>query len=210
MISFIQKNLNKAHYHKVLSEYIPIHSIDYIIELLEKNPIHLKITRERLTKHGDFRVFGKAKPQITVNYNLNQYAFLITLVHELAHFVNFSKNKKNVEPHGIEWKTEFKYLMLPLLRPDVFPDDLLSVLAKHMKNPKASSSADPQLVKVLRQYDPQTTEKTYLHQLTIGTIFELNTKRFILGELRRTRYLCEEVRTKKQYLVSANAAVTLV
>ncbi len=202
--------MNKAHYHKILSEYIPLDSIDYIIELLEKHPLHLKITRERITKHGDFKVSANAKPQITVNFNLNPYAFLITLVHELAHFLNFKKNKRNVEPHGIEWKTEFKYLMLPLLRPEVFPDDVLSVLAKHMKNPKASSGADPDLVKVLRKYDPQTEEKTYLHQLSLGTIFELNTKKFKLGELRRTRYLCEEVRTKKQYLVSANAEVVKI
>lgn len=168
--------------------------------------MHLKITKERQTKHGDFRVSYHGKPQITVNHNLNPYAFLITLVHELAHFVNYKKIKRKGEPHGVEWKTEFKYLMLPLLNNAVFPDDLLSVLAKHMKNPKASSNSDPKLVMALRKYDTPS-DKVFLYHLETGSKFELNNMQFELGTKRRTRYECVEVLSKRKYLVNQNAEV---
>lgn len=201
--------MDKNHYHKILSEYLPNNSIPYVIDLLEKYPLHFKITKERQTKHGDFRIQSNGKAQITVNHSLNPYAFLITLIHEMAHFVNFKNNKRKVDPHGVEWKMAFQHLMLPLLNQDVFPDDILRVLAKHMKNPKASSGSDSKLVLVLKSYDTPT-DKILLHELEMGTVFQLNQMQFILGAKRRTRYECLEFHSKRKYLVSQHAEVILV
>jgi len=198
--------LDKNHYHKILSEYIPEKSISYIIEWLEKHPLHFKITKERQTKHGDYIARPQGKAQITVNHNLNPYSFLITLVHEMAHHVTHLKHKRKVEPHGEEWKSNFQNLMLPLLNHEVFPDDVLRVLAEHLKNPKASSNSDPKLVLVLKNYDPYT-DKILLHSLEIGSTFTLNNLNFVLGEKCRTRFECVELSSKKKYLVNQNAEV---
>jgi len=201
--------LDKNKYHKILLEYIPENAVNYVITLLETNPLHIKITKERSTKHGDFKLQTNGKPMITINYNLNPYAFLITLIHEIAHFVNFKKTKSRVDPHGIEWKTEFKYLMLPLLNNEVFPNDVLSILANHMKNPKASSSSDSKLVQVLKKYNP-TNDKVLLHNLDIGTCFILNNMTLLLGDKRRTRFECTDIKNNKKYLVNQNAEVSIV
>lgn len=198
--------MDKNNYHKILSEFIPEKSIPYIIEWLEKYPLHFKITKERQTKHGDYKARPLEKAQITVNHNLNPYSFLITLVHEMAHHATYLKHSRKVEPHGEEWKSNFQNLMLPLLNNDVFPDDVLRVLAKHLKNPKASSNSDPKLVLVLKNYDPHT-DKILLHSLEIGTTFTLNGLHFILGIKRRTRFECVELSSNRKYLVNQNAEV---
>ena len=115
--------------------------------------MHLKIVNERVTRHGDYRKMPNGQHQITVNANLNKYRFLITLIHEIAHLLAFTKYGRNIKPHGLEWKRVFQYLMLPFLRPEVFPNQLLPLLARHFKNPRASSDTDAKLSLALKQYD---------------------------------------------------------
>ena len=76
-----------------LSKYIPKNAVTLVQEILEEHPLDIKIVKERLTKHGDFKRTIHNKVQITINNNLNQYQFLLTLIHELAHFVTFKKNR---------------------------------------------------------------------------------------------------------------------
>ena len=58
---------------------------------------------------------------------------------------------------------------------------------------------------------PKKTDDTlYLEDLPIGSVFSLKEKVFKSIELRRTRYLCEEIRTRRRYLVNKMAEVTLV
>ena len=87
--------------------------------LIEQNNLSLKIVNQRETKHGDFRKMPDGTFQITVNNNLNQYQFLLTLVHEIAHHITHQKFGR-VQPHGKEWKKVFQHLMLPFLKPDIF------------------------------------------------------------------------------------------
>jgi SprT protein len=58
-----------------------------------------------------------------------------------------------IKPHGLEWKQTFQHLMLPFLNPYVFPNELISLLAKHFKNPKASSDTDVNLALALKNMD---------------------------------------------------------
>ncbi len=200
--------MDKEKYRKILKEYIPKEAIDGVIALLEEHPIYFKITRERTTKLGDFRILRNGEAKMTVNHNLNPYSFLLTLIHELAHFTTHKKHKR-AKPHGIEWKNEFRDLMLPFLNNFVFPNDLLPYLAQYFKNPKAATGSDVQLSIALRKYDPPT-DKTYLFQLKKGTNFQLNDKMFTLGDKRRTKYVCKEVGTNRKYVVSMNAEVEVV
>ena len=142
---------------------------------------------------------------------MNKYRFLITLIHEIAHLVAFEKYGRRIKPHGLEWKRTFQYLMLPLIRPEIFPSKLLPLLASHFRNPKASSSTDARLSLALQQFDEQQLEKTYVFQLPVGSIFRIyNGKLYKKGNKRIKRYECVEVKTGKVYLFQPNAEVELI
>lgn len=193
---------------KILLKYIPAQSVSYIIQLLDQYEIHLKIKNARQTKLGDFRpkLSWKSKHVITVNHDLNQYGFLITLIHEIAHAANWDKFGRKVKPHGVEWKRFFQDLLLPLKTETIFPADLLRAIERYMTNPAASSCSDPNLQKHIHLYDPII--KLRLHQLPHLSTFKLNNgKLFEKGPLRRTRFLCKEMASNKLYLVSALAEV---
>lgn len=197
--------MDKVRYRQLLKEYIPEQSVEGILSLLEKHPIHLKITKERLTKQGDFRILKNGQAQISVNHNLNPYQFLLTLVHEMAHWLTYKKHK-SIKPHGKEWKQEFKYLMLPFINNDIFPDDLLPYLASYIKNPKAATGSDVQLAIALKKYDTPS-ETINLFELNVGSQFILRNKTFVLGDKRRTRYECMDQQTRRKYLIHQNAEV---
>lgn len=197
--------MDKIKYQNILKDYIPKVAIEGIIELLEKHPVHLEITRERVTKQGDFRILKNGKARITVNHNLNKYSFLLTLVHEIAHLTTYKKFKR-VKPHGIEWKNELKHLMLPFLNNLVFPNDILPYLAQYLKNPKAATGSDVQLSLALKKYDAPS-DTINLFKLDLGSQFILRNKTFVLGRKRRTRYECMDQRTNKKYLIHQNAEV---
>ena len=192
---------------EILSKYIPMAAVAPVFELIKVNNVHLKIVNERVTRHGDYRKTESGQHQITVNSNLNPYRFLITLVHEIAHLVAFTKHGRAIKPHGIEWKRTFQFLMLPFIRPEVFPSKLLPLLALHFKNPKASSDTDTRLSLALKQYDAPN-DKNYIFEIPHGGLFRLyNGKVFKRGNKRVKRYECLEVSTGRIYLFNPNAEV---
>ena len=196
---------------KTLIKYLPESAVVPCFELIKTSQVHLKIVNERVTRHGDYRRRKDGRHQITVNASLNKYRFLITLVHEIAHLVAFEKYGRHIKPHGLEWKKTFQYLMLPFIRPQIFPSKLLPLLARHFKNPKASSSTDAQLSIALKQFDEQQREINYVFELPIGSVFRIyNGKLFKKGTKRTKRYECIELKTGRMYLFQPNAEVELI
>jgi len=195
---------------EILEKYIPKAAVLPSFELIKENNVHLKIVNERVTRHGDYRKLPDGGHQITVNASLNSYRFFITLIHEIAHLVAFQKFGRNIKPHGKEWKFTFQQLMLPFIRPDVFPPQLLPLLALHFKNPKATSDTDARLALALKQYDPEN-DKNYIFEIPLGARFRLyNGKIFKRGNKRVKRYECLEISTGKIYLFNPNAEVELI
>ncbi len=194
----------------MLQQYIPEQSLQQVLELLDHDHLVVKVKNERKTRHGDYKRLPNNKHQITVNSNLNKYRFLVTLIHEIAHFETFKKYGRTIKPHGIEWKRTFQHLMLPFLNPNVFPDNLLPMLANHFKNPKASSDTDVKLSLALKQFD-EPNDKTYIFEVPFGNTFKLyNGKVFKMGNRRVKRYECVEVKTGRTYLFNPNAEVQLL
>ena len=195
---------------KTLKDFIPNQAVPYVLELLRHDHLTVKIKNERKSRHGDYRKLPNGNHQITINSNLNPYRFLITLVHEIAHFEAYIRYNRFIKPHGKEWKQTFQHLMLPLLNPEIFPLQLLQLLAKHFKNPKASSDTDVKLALALKQYD-QPNGKTYIFEVPLGMHFKLyNGRIFKMGDKRRTRYEGVEVSSGRLYLFNQNAEVELV
>lgn len=195
----------------ILTSYLPERAVKHCLALIKENGVHLKIVNERVTRHGDYRRLANGQHQITVNATLNRYRFLITLVHEIAHLVAFEKYGRRIKPHGLEWKHTFQQLMLPFIRPEVFPSGLLPLLARHFRNPKASSSTDANLSIALKRFDEQQSDKTYVFELPLGSVFRIyNGKLFRKGNKRTKRYECVEVSSGKVYLFQPNAEVELI
>lgn len=194
----------------VLEKYLPRLAVEPLTALLQQNQVHLKIVDERKTRHGDYRKNPDGSHGITINANLNKYRFTITLVHEIAHLVAFQKYGKSIRPHGVEWKLTFQKLMLPFLRPDIFPTDLLPILARHFKNPKASSDTDAVMSIALKSYDPES-DKSYIFEIPHGAVFtHPNGRKFQKGKKLRKRYQCVEINTGKVYLFQPNAQVIIL
>ncbi len=194
----------------ILERYLPEHSVDSVFELIRFYGVHLKIVNERVTRHGDYRRDTSGYHQITVNASLNKYRFLMTLVHEIAHLAAFEKYGRNIKPHGIEWKSTFQKLMVPFIRPEIFPNHLLPLLARHFRNPKASSDTDATLSIALKQYDA-VSDKNYIFEIPYGSSFRIyNGKIFKKGAQRVKRFECLEISTGKIYLFNPNAEVELL
>ncbi|MGW8121496.1 transcription elongation protein SprT [Roseivirga echinicomitans] len=196
------------HVRSKLEGKVPEAAIEYCIKLWELYPFQFKRSRKRLSKLGDYRYDPRNQSHtVTVNSDLNPYQFLITYIHEVAHRVVHKPRSRQL-PHGVHWKNKFQELMLPLLNPSNFPDEVLRVLAKHMKNPKASTAADPKLVKVLAQYDTDVAAKPILEAVAIGEEFFLRKRKFRKLEVKRTRALCLDLENNRRYLISQIAEIS--
>lgn len=195
---------------ETLARYIPEHAVKPVFELIVTHQVHLKIVNERQTRHGDYRRGMSGKHEITVNASLNQYKFLITLIHEISHLVAFEKFGRSIKPHGNEWKFTFQRLMVPFIRPEIFPHHLLPLLARHFRNPSASSDTDTTLSLALKQFDQQN-DKNYVFEIPYGSVFRIsNGKIFKKIAVRTKRFECLEISTGKTYLFNPNAEVELL
>lgn len=189
--------------HNGLLKYIPISTVDWAVDFLLAHKVHLVISKKRLTKLGDYRhPYGKYGHRISVNYDLNEYAFLVTLVHEFSHLIAWNQYKRSILPHGKEWKQCYQELMNPLIEARVFPADVSLALSQYMNQPKASSCTDVHLSRVLASYDNKANETLmHLEILPYSSMFATaNGRQFIKGHKRRTRFICEEIPTGKKFL----------
>lgn len=197
-------------YQKAIAKYVPEAFVETVVILLINHKVRFKIVPPRSTKLGDFRPGNHIRlPQITVNGNLNPYAFLITTLHEFAHHITFEEYSNKVSPHGVEWKHAFKLLLQPVIYHPEFPVNIRIALEKSLHNLKASSCSDIHLSRELAKFDSDIETLILLETLPHGAHFLLQNKIFYKGELRRKRFLCTEIRTNKNYLVSGIAKVKI-
>ena len=192
----------------ILQNKIPKESISLISQWINELNIKLKFVNKRATKLGDFRYDTKNGFVITINNNLNQYSSLITLTHEIAHAFVFSKYGINVKPHGKEWKSIFKKLIVNFLHPKIFPNDILSPLSSYMINPSASTSNNLDLVMSLRNYDAKI--KPTVSQIDIGERFLYSNKVFIKADVLRKRIKCLEIHSNKVYLFNPLTEIKII
>jgi hypothetical protein len=186
----------------VLARFLPPPALTEACAMLRKYPHHLVVSPPRRTKLGDFTVRGRQDFEITVNGNLNPYAFLVTLMHELAHLITHIESGWRIKPHGEEWKNNFRKTLGPFLGKGIFPEPLEKAIYSYLANPAASTCNDYNLSKALAQYDRKRPNVVHLDEIPHGSrfIYGRERKEFEKGAKQRTRYLCREVNTKNEYL----------
>ncbi|HTA82149.1 MAG TPA: SprT-like domain-containing protein [Bacteroidia bacterium] len=193
----------------VLLKYIPETAVDIIAGWIYSFDFKLKIKKARASKYGDYMPPVKGKNhQITINHDLNKYAFLITLIHEIAHLSAWKKFGNNIASHGKEWKQEYRVLLHPFLNETVFPADIIASLKAYMIDPAASVCNDTKLFRVLNKYNTTQTDLHLLEDLPLMSVFETTgNEKFIKQKKYRTRYLCTKISTKEEYLFHGLAQV---
>ena len=187
-----------------LSDFIPANTYQLVEPFLLHYKVHLTVTRSRSTVLGDYRNANAGKAhRISVNGNLNQYAFLITLLHELAHLITFERYGHKVSSHGKEWKLQFSELLKHFLQNEVFPNDIRLQLTASLKSPAASSCADDALMRVLRKYDNIKDGHFLVEEIQPGSCFQTkNGKIYRREETIRKRIRAVEIDTGRVYLFS--------
>lgn len=195
---------------QTFNQFVPPSAVDYCILLWHENKFDLKITKKRLTKLGDYKYdFRTKRHTITINHDINKYGFLITYLHEIAHLKAFNKYGNKILPHGIEWKAEFQILLKPVLNASTFPESIYKALTNYIINPKASSCSDPVLAEAIRSYNVKKKGFSLI-EIEQGEKFIFSNRVFIKEEIKRTRYVCQEVKTGKRYLIPKIAEVVKI
>lgn len=194
---------------ELLKQHFPEAAVAMVGAMYEQRRFVLKFNRPRNSKLGDFSPPRTKNSicHITLNCNLNPYQMLITYVHEVAHYDVYQQYKpKRMQPHGKEWQARFAALLQPFMTESIFPKDVLEALQQHLQHIKASSTADLNLQRVLRQYDKHPEAVITVESLPEGAQFVLkNGLVFQKGQKQRTRYRCLCISNGRWYLVSALA-----
>ncbi len=187
----------------VLEKFLPENTLPFLKKWFGDYPCHLKITKNRNSKLGDYRKLPDKTFQITINGTLEPQLFFFVLTHELAHLIAFEKFGRKILPHGMEWKQTFREMLLESI--NVYKEDLKPIILKFSKSPKANFMASPDLVK----YFHKETEEgfVFVENLQIGEKFGYKDEVFLIEETAKKRYLCINIKSKKRYYFKSIAQV---
>lgn len=194
----------------ILAQYMPAAAAPIIAKWIDYFQCEFKIAKNRSTKLGDYRhPFKEKGHKISVNNDLNPYAFLVTTVHEFAHLLTWNDHKNKAKPHGAEWKHNFKRMMKPFFDLQVFPQEMEQTIINYLNNPAASSCTDLSLARALKRYDA-TLATIRIEELAPEAIFTLKDgRKFKKGERMRKRYRCLCLDNGNIYLFNPLAEVLL-
>ena len=193
----------KAFYWELLQEKLPEETLEKVQLIIKEVKVDFKISKPRKTKLGDFKVLSNMeKPQISINENLSPYHFLVTLIHELAHYFTWIQYKNKVAPHGKEWKNNYRTLFTPILS-EIKDTRVKKMLSMHINNARASSFSDIDLMKLINN----DTEQNIVENMPFEAYFKIGNKIYRKEKKLRKRYLCVEYHSKKKYYIHPLAKV---
>jgi len=179
-----------------LEKYLPQNTLQYLKIWFSDYYIHIKITRNRNSKLGDYRKLPDNSHEITINSTLAPQLFFFVLTHELAHLIAFEKYGRRISPHGNEWKDTFRKMLLESLQ--VYNEDLKPIIVKFSKSPKANFMASPDLVKYFH-IETQDDSFQFIEELQKGDFFIYRNEKYLLEGLIKKNYLCKNLATGRKY-----------
>lgn len=188
----------------LLEKYLPDNTLPHLKKWFGEHAIHIKVTKGRNSKLGDYRKMPDKSHQITINSTLQPELFFFVLTHELAHLLAFDQYGYRILPHGAEWKNTFKIMLLESI--EIYNDHLKPIILKFSKSPKANFMASPDLVKYFHIEDYED-ETSYIEDLLVGNRFIYKKQTYFIEEKRKKNYLCVNLDTTKKYIFKPLARV---
>ncbi|SDQ42348.1 SprT-like family protein [Chryseobacterium soldanellicola] len=179
-----------------LEKYLPQNTLQYLKTWFADYYIHIKVSRNRNSKLGDYRKLPDHSHEITINSTLVPQLFFFVLTHELAHLIAFEKYGRRISPHGNEWKETFRQMLLQSL--DVYEEELRPIIVKFSKSPKANFMASPDLVKYFH-IEKQDDTLQFIEELKKGEYFLYRNEKYLLEGLIKKNYLCKNLATGRKY-----------
>lgn len=192
---------------EILVKYIPENALNQVIDLISTNNVQLNIARNRKTKLGDYRPpqNGYLFHRISINYNLNEFEFLTTLIHEFAHLFVWNKHKNKVEPHGKEFKSTYYSLLNQFVELKIFPEDIKIAIRKLETSPE---NAKLEMGRAFQKYTYDNQNTKFLEEIPLDANFQTPDGRiFQKLEKLRKRYKCLCLNDKRKYLFHPLAKV---
>jgi len=180
-----------------LEKYLPKkNTLKYLRIWFSDYYIHIKVTRNRNSKLGDYRKLPDNSHEITVNSTLTPQLFFFVLTHELAHLIAFEKYGRKISPHGNEWKETFRNMLLESL--EIYDDELKPIIIKFSKSPKANFMASTDLVRYFHT-EKQDDTLHFIEELQKGEFFIYRNEKYLLEGLVKKNYLCKNLATGRKY-----------
>jgi SprT protein len=202
-------SLQDNYFRQRLIPYLGEEAAIFIDNYTKNLRFHLKITKERATKFGDYcPPRDNKKQRITINGNLDKYSFLITLLHELAHLRLFEKNSNLIKPHGKEWKNVFTQLLFLAINQSLFPPLISQAINKYYIVKQSYTHTSRiyilnSIYKTLNQAIPIRLETVPIK----STVVLENGMTVIKIEQKRTRCICKDIANKKLYSIHKSVEV---
>lgn len=199
-------------YREILRRHLPADAVEWVYNYFTTNNVYLHITRQRTSKLGDYRWPQPRHNyhEISVNGDLNPYMFLWVFMHEAAHMETHLKYGNKKQPHGHEWQAEYARLMREHI--DLFPTEARATIALYASHIPFVRATGQQVEEMLRRHDPDYKPENDIHldDLSAGSLFRLKSNPAILfraDQRRRTRWLCTDTATGREYSVRGAAEV---
>ncbi len=187
-----------------LEKYLPENTLPFLKTWFGEHYIHIKITKGRNSKLGDYRKMPDKSHQITINSTLQPQLFFFVLTHELAHLLAFENFGNRISPHGSEWKNTFRTMLLESI--SIYSEDLKPIILKFSKAPKANFMSSPDLVKYfhIENYEDETS---YIEDLETEDRFIYRKQTYIIEGKRKKNYICLNLDNGKRYIFKPLARV---
>ena len=136
-----------------LTPYLPEGFHELCTAWVVDSGVVVRIVAPRRLKMGDFRpAYGNKPDRITINADLDPLSFMVTLAHEVAHLLTWRQYGQQVRPHGPEWKSAYRRLLLSIIEQRALPPQAERALLEHSKKTKACFPKE--LLCVARQLQP--------------------------------------------------------
>jgi len=190
----------KQQFSKQLSTILPEYLALTIAELIVDNNIFFRVSKDRKSKLGDYRYIPQERKHlISVNQGLGPTQFFITAIHEFAHFFAFKNHGRKIKPHGLEWRYEYRKLLSEVLEFNSLESEMIQAVQMELQKPTVAHRSS-----LSRELMPG---EVYLSSVSEHSVFEFRDRKFIKKEIRRTRFFCECIVTKKLYTIHKEAIV---
>lgn len=202
-----------AKYKAKLGEYLPEASVEPVFDFMTANAVQLRITRERLSKLGDYHMPHPGHPyhEISINGDLDPQYFLWVLLHEMAHLDAWLEYRTSIQPHGHEWQEHYRRLIRQHLELGAFMPEAAELIRSYIRRIPLNHATGNKIELMFRQSaDDGMIPILVLNDLAAGDKFVLKNRpdmMFAALERRRTRWKCRNEKTGQLFTVSGTAEV---